>query len=84
MSRSLAGTWFITLPSIAIVPAVIGSRPAIMRSTEDLPQPEGPSSTMNSPSATARLTSADRGLGAAVVALGEVFDLDDSHGKGGA
>ena len=44
------------LPSIATVPDVIGSRPAIMRSTEDLPQPEGPSSTMNSPSRTVTLT----------------------------
>ena len=41
ISRSFAGTWLITRPSIDTVPALIGSRPAIMRSTEDLPQPEG-------------------------------------------
>ena len=61
MSRSLAGTWFTTLPSIAIVPVVIGSRPAIMRSTDDLPQPDGPSSTMNSPSPIVRVKSATAG-----------------------
>ena len=57
MSRSFAGTWFITRPSIDTVPAVTGSRPAIIRRTDDLPHPEGPSRTMNSPSPTDRLTS---------------------------
>ncbi len=57
MSRSLAGTSFIRAPSIDSVPDVIDSSPATMRSVVDLPQPEGPSSTMNSPSATSKLTS---------------------------
>jgi hypothetical protein len=57
MSRSLAGTSFIGTPSIARVPEVMDSSPATMRSVVDLPQPEGPSSTMNSPSATVKLTS---------------------------
>jgi hypothetical protein len=56
MSRSFAGTSLTTRPSIASSPEEIASRPAIMRSVVDLPQPEGPSSTMNSPCATARLT----------------------------
>ena len=57
MSRDLAGTWLTTRPSIATVPDVIGSSPAIIRSTVDLPQPDGPSRTMNSRSATVKLTS---------------------------
>jgi hypothetical protein len=57
MSRSLAGTWLMIWPSTETVPDVIGSSPAIILSTEDLPQPDGPSRTMNSPSATVRLTS---------------------------
>ena len=41
---------FTTRPSMEIVPALISSRPASMRSSVDLPQPDGPTSTMNSPS----------------------------------
>src|SRR5438309_11326731 len=51
MSRSFDSTSFTTLPSMAIVPAVISSSPASMRSKVDLPQPDGPTSTVNSPSA---------------------------------
>src|ERR1700745_2295968 len=36
-------------------PAVTSSRPAIMRSVVDLPQPEGPTSTTNSLSGMSRL-----------------------------
>src|ERR1700720_2638042 len=61
MSRTLAGTGLTTRPSIDTVPDVIGSNPAIMRNTVDLPQPEGPSRTMNSRSATAKLTSLTAG-----------------------
>jgi hypothetical protein len=64
MSRDLAGTWFTILPSIETVPEVIGSNPAIMRSTVDFPQPEGPSRTTNSRSATAKLTSCTAGAAA--------------------
>ena len=32
-----------------MVPSVMVSRPAIMRSRVDFPQPEGPSSTVNEP-----------------------------------
>ena len=41
---------------MAISPAVMFSSPAIMRSSVDLPQPEGPTSTTNSPSAMSTLT----------------------------
>src|SRR5688500_10391806 len=55
MSRSLGGTSFTTLPPMLIVPLVISSSPAIMRSVVDLPQPEGPTSTTNSRSEISRL-----------------------------
>src|SRR5262245_4884871 len=64
MSRSRAATSFTTRPLIAIVPEVIDSRPATMRSVVDLPQPDGPSSTMNSPSETVRLTSSTAAVAA--------------------
>ena len=50
MSRSFGGTVFTTRPPIAISPPVMFSSPASMRSSVDLPQPEGPTSTTNSPS----------------------------------
>ena len=50
MSRALGARSFTTVPSIATVPPVISSSPAIMRSSVDLPQPDGPTSTTNSPS----------------------------------
>ena len=55
MSRSLGGRSLTTRSPIEIVPALISSSPAIVRSAVDLPQPDGPTSTMNSPSATSRL-----------------------------
>jgi hypothetical protein len=39
-----------------MVPALISSRPATMRKVVDFPQPEGPTSTMNSRSLMWRLT----------------------------
>ena len=57
MSRSLGGTSLTTRPPIEMVPPVISSRPAIMRSAVDLPQPEGPTRTMNSWSRISRLKS---------------------------
>src|SRR5918999_5348373 len=56
MSRSFGGRLLTILPPIAISPALICSRPAIMRSNVVLPQPEGPTSTTNSPSAIAMST----------------------------
>ena len=56
MSRSLAGTSLMRLPFNKRSPEVMGSSPAIMRRMEDLPHPDGPSNTMNSPSATVKLT----------------------------
>src|SRR5947207_1302909 len=55
MSRSFESRSLTVLPSIAIVPAVISSRPASIRSSVDLPQPDGPTRTMNSPSWISKL-----------------------------
>src|SRR5688572_14301637 len=57
MSRSLGGRSFTTRSPMVISPAVISSSPATMRRVVDLPQPEGPTSTMNSLSRMWRLTS---------------------------
>src|SRR4051794_33706273 len=54
MSRSLGGMSFTTSPPIVISPAVISSRPAIIRSVVVLPQPDGPTSTTNSLSGMSR------------------------------
>ena len=56
MSRCLGGTLLTTRPPMAISPASISSSPAIMRSSVLLPQPEGPTSTVNSPSPISMLT----------------------------
>src|SRR5690606_24149711 len=50
MSRSLARRSLTTRGPMAISPPLISSSPAIMRRSVDLPQPEGPTSTTNSPS----------------------------------
>src|SRR5260370_39192179 len=44
-------------PSSVTSPKLAGSRPATMRRNVVLPQPEGPTSAMNSPRSTARLMS---------------------------
>src|SRR5947207_743410 len=61
MSRSLAGTELTSRPSIDSVPEEIDSSPAIMRNVVVLPQPDGPSSTMNSPCRISRLTESAAG-----------------------
>ena len=43
-----------TRPPMETVPLVMDSSPAIIRSSVDLPQPDGPTRTMNSPSAMSR------------------------------
>src|SRR5207253_576811 len=52
MSRSRGSSVLTTRSPISIVPAVTSSSPATMRSSVDLPQPEGPTITMNSRLAT--------------------------------
>ena len=53
MSRSRGETSLITRSPIVIVPDVIFSRPATMRSAVVFPHPEGPTKIMNSPSSIA-------------------------------
>src|SRR3712207_4289105 len=55
--RSAGGSSFTRLLPIRISPPLTVSRPAMMRSKVDLPQPEGPTKTTNSPSSTDRLMS---------------------------
>ena len=54
--RSDGGTSLMRWPSIMSSPALISSRPAIILSKVDLPQPEGPTKTQNSRSSTLRST----------------------------
>jgi hypothetical protein len=56
MSRSIGGRLFTTVSPIAMSPEVIDSRPATMRSVVVLPQPDGPTKTMNSLSRISRST----------------------------
>src|SRR5215510_13924374 len=55
MSRSLGGTSSTARPPISMLPELWRSRPAIMLSNVDLPQPDGPSRTVNSPEPISRL-----------------------------
>ena len=50
MSRSFGATPLTTLEPILITPALISSRPAIMRSRVDFPHPDGPTRMTNAPS----------------------------------
>ncbi len=47
---------FTRWPSNIMSPEVMSSRPATSRSSVDLPQPDGPTNTMNSPSSMSRST----------------------------
>ena len=49
MSRSFGATEFTSVPSMRISPSLTVSSPAIMASSVDLPQPDGPTRAMNSP-----------------------------------
>ncbi len=61
MSRIPGSRALTASPSIRTVPPVTDSSPAIIRSSDDLPQPDGPTMTMNSPSATSRETPSTAG-----------------------
>src|SRR5436305_5925790 len=56
MSRALGGRLFTTRSPIRISLEVMFSSPAIMRIRVDLPQPDGPTRTTNSPSVIMTLT----------------------------
>ena len=54
--RFAGGVTSTFFPPIVTWPEVWSSRPAMMRSSVDFPQPDGPTKTTNSPSATSRST----------------------------
>jgi len=54
MSRSLGGVWVTSRSPMRIWPELTSSSPASIRSEVDLPQPDGPTRTMNSPSLISR------------------------------
>src|SRR6516162_5745082 len=68
MSRSRGETPFTTSPLIEIAPEFGSSSPAIIRRAVVFPQPDGPTSTMNSPSAMVQVRSST-----AVVPFGKTF-----------
>ena len=55
--RFAAGTSLNRCPSTRISPFEMLSSPAIIRSSVDLPQPDGPTNTISSPERTSRLMS---------------------------
>src|SRR5262245_29832187 len=57
MSRSLGSTSLTTRSPMRSSPVEIDSRPATRRNAVDLPQPDEPTNTRNSPSAMSRLRS---------------------------
>src|SRR4051812_6462671 len=68
MFRSIGGTSFMPSSPIHTSPLVACSRPAAMRRTVVLPDPDGPTTTMNSPSTISRSR-----LSTAFVPPGNVF-----------
>src|SRR3954452_22153490 len=56
-SRAAGGSFVTSRPPMTIRPPVIVSRPPIERRSVVFPHPDGPTSTMNSPSPIVRLTS---------------------------
>src|SRR5690606_3504568 len=57
MSRSLGAFSLTRSPPMRSSPSVMSSRPAIMLSVVDFPQPDGPTRMMNSPSAISKFAS---------------------------
>ena len=57
MRRCAGGVSVTSAPSMKHWPAVISSSPAIILSSVDLPQPDGPSNAVNEPFSTLRLRS---------------------------
>src|SRR5260370_40403264 len=55
--RLVGGSNVTSAPSMRMRPDVTSSSPAIRRSNVDLPHPDGPTKTTNSPSAISRLIS---------------------------
>ena len=78
MSRARGGRSVTSRSPIEIVPPVTSSRPAIIRSSVDLPQPDGPTRTRNSPLPMVERDAVD-GDHSAGEDLAEVVEDDFSH-----
>ena len=80
MLRSFGCTSLTTRPLISSSPDVTSSSPAIIRKSVDLPQPDGPTNTTNSPSWISRFASFDH-LDRAK-AFAKVAECDGRHRSG--
>src|SRR4029079_6701586 len=89
MSRFSGGSSFMRLPAMMMSPAVILSRPEMMRKVFVLPQPEGPSRQTTSPAATERSASltATKSPNLLVIlraSMGDIRDLSLDRAEGDA
>src|SRR6476619_3061883 len=64
MSRSFGAIFVTSRSPMKICPSLTSSRPASIRRVVDLPHPDGPTSTMNSPSSISRSIPGTAGLSA--------------------
>src|SRR5690242_20420957 len=80
--RARGGMSFTIEPPIRMSPLVCFSRPQMMRRNVVLPQPEGPSSTMNSPSGTVRLMPFTAGTSSNFLTTSRVRTADISQVAG--
>src|SRR6266849_7690494 len=89
MSRSLGGTSVTSRSPISTRPLSIGSSPASNRRAVVLPEPDGPTRTMNSPSLMPRSSASTAGVASLpntrvadtyfTLATGDLQSLDGSH-----
>src|SRR3954466_5471416 len=73
MSRSFGATSLTTRSPMRIVPSLDSSSPATIRSAVDLPEPDGPTSTVNPPSAMSRSS-----WSTAFVPSGKTFETSEN------
>ena len=79
MSRSFGARSVTSRSPILISPASTSSRPASMRSAVVLPEPEGPTRTMNSPSSMWRSRAFTAGMSVPGVDPRRLLELDVGH-----
>ncbi len=78
MSRSAGSISLTTRPPISMVPPVMVSSPATMRSSVDLPQPDGPTSTQNCPSTDLEVDALE-GIDPTGIGLPDIVQNDVGH-----
>ena len=79
-ARACPGRATMTVPA-KVPPWKCGTSPRAARSSVDLPEPDSPVSTQNSPGSIARLTSLSASRSRAGVAIGDVLEAEDAHGS---